>query len=148
VILFGLGRGGIASAIRQSKAKYAAAGWLEDIAHNPNLFRSDGGPEFVAHHSDQIARDYLDASAAHFRILMGQSIGALSLHAVASTALLGLGGWMVIDRQLTLGQLVAAELVVSAMIYGLTRLGKTLENFYEMMAGLDKLGHLLDLPAE
>jgi ABC-type bacteriocin/lantibiotic exporter with double-glycine peptidase domain len=114
----------------------------------PNLFRSDGGPEFVAHHSDQIARDYLDASAAHFRILMGQSIGALSLHAVASTALLGLGGWMVIDRQLTLGQLVAAELVVSAMIYGLTRLGKTLENFYEMMAGLDKLGHLLDLPAE
>ncbi len=148
VILFGLGRGGIASAIRQSKAKYAAAGWLEDIAHNPNLFRSGGGPEFVAHHSDRIARDYLDASAAHFRILMGQSIGALSVHAVASTALLGLGGWMVIDRQLTLGQLVAAELVVSAMIYGLTRLGKTLENFYEMMAGIDKLGHLLDLPAE
>jgi ABC-type bacteriocin/lantibiotic exporter with double-glycine peptidase domain len=55
---------------------------------------------------------------------------------------------MVIDRQLSLGQLIAAELVVSAMIYGLTRLGKTLENFYDMLASTDKLGYLLDIPQE
>ena len=147
-ILFGLGRGGIATAIVQSKAKYAAVAWLEDIARNPLLFKSEGGPDFVARQTDRLANAFLDASAAHFRVVMRQSIGALSLHAIASTLLLGMGGWMVIDRQLTLGQLVAAELVVSAMIYGFTRLGKTLDNFYEMMAGIDKLGHLLDLAEE
>ena len=148
LILFGLGRGGIATAIQQSKAKYAAVAWLEDIARNPNLFKSEGGPEFVASQTDRLANAYLAASSAHFRVVMRQSVGALSLHAIASTLLLGMGGWMVIDGQLTLGQLVAAELVVSAMIYGFTRLGKTLDNFYEMMAAIDKLGHLLDLTAE
>lgn len=147
-ILFGLGRGGVSSAIAQSKAKYAAVAWLEDIARNPTLFKSEGGPDYLAGRTDRLAEDYLAASARHFRILMRQSIGALGLHAGASTLLLGMGGWMVIDRQLTLGQLIAAELVVSAMIYGFTRLGKTLENFYELLAGIDKLGHLLELPGE
>lgn len=147
-ILFGLGRGGIDTAIAQSRAKYAAVAWLEDVARNPVLFKSEGGPDFVARRTDRLAQDYLDASSRHFRILMRQSAGALGLHALASTLLLGMGGWMVIDRQLTLGQLIAAELVVSAMIYGFTRLGKTLENCYELLAGLDKLGHLLELQGE
>jgi ABC-type bacteriocin/lantibiotic exporter with double-glycine peptidase domain len=34
------------------------------------------------------------------------------------------------------------------MIYGLTRLGKTLDNFYELVASVDKIGYLLDLPQE
>ena len=42
---------------------------------------------------------------------MRQQIGILVLHTLANTALLGLGGWMVIERQLTLGQLIAAELI-------------------------------------
>jgi ABC-type bacteriocin/lantibiotic exporter with double-glycine peptidase domain len=60
--------------------------------------------------------------------------------------LLGMGGWMVIERQLSLGQLIAAELLVNTMIYGLTRLGKTLDNFYEMVASTDKINYLLELP--
>jgi ABC-type bacteriocin/lantibiotic exporter with double-glycine peptidase domain len=147
-ILFGLGRGGIATAIDQSKAKYAAAAWLEDLARQPGMFRFGGGADFMLQRTDRLASDFLDASARHFRVVLRQSVGALVLHAVASTLLLGLGGWMVIAKQLTLGQLIAAELVVSGMIYGFTRLGKTLENFYEMMAGVDKLGHLLELPGE
>jgi ABC-type bacteriocin/lantibiotic exporter with double-glycine peptidase domain len=55
---------------------------------------------------------------------------------------------MVIEHQLSLGQLIAAELVVGAMIYGLTRLGKTLDNYYELLTSLDKIGHVLDLPQE
>jgi ABC-type bacteriocin/lantibiotic exporter with double-glycine peptidase domain len=34
------------------------------------------------------------------------------------------------------------------MIYGLTRLGKTLDNFYDLLTSVDKIGHLLDLPQE
>jgi putative ABC transport system ATP-binding protein len=70
------------------------------------------------------------------------------LHTLANTLLLGMGGWMVINYQLSLGQLIAAELVVGAMIYGLTRLGKTLENVYEILTSIDKIGHLLDIPQE
>ena len=148
VILFLMGRHGVDTAIEQSKAKYAAAAWLENIAENALLGKSAHAEHFFQHQTQHIAEIYLNACVQHFRILARQNIGALALHAVANTLLLGLGGWMVIDRQLSLGQLIAAELVVNAMIYGLTRLGKTLDNFYDLLTSVDKIGHLLDLPQE
>ena len=147
-ILFGMGKNGLASAIEQSKAKYKAAAWLEDIAANPILSKSSENKAYLNAQTDHIAQNYVDACTTHFKVLSSQNIGALILHTLASTLLLGMGGWMVISNQLSLGQLIAAELVVGAMIYGLTRLGKTLENFYDMLASVDKLGYLLDLPQE
>jgi ABC-type bacteriocin/lantibiotic exporter with double-glycine peptidase domain len=147
-ILFILGKRGVLTAIQESKAKYAVAAWLEDLARNTTLTKWAGGQDFVADVTDRHARHYLDACDRHFTIVMRQQIGILVLHTLANTSLLGLGGWMVIERQLTLGQLIAAELIVSAMLAGLSRLGKSLTSYYELMAGMDKLGHLLDLPVE
>lgn len=148
LVLFVMGKGGIPSAIEQSRAKYVAAAWLEGIAGNPVLGKSRLDSDFLDLQTRRIAEDYLTACVRHFRILSRQNIGGLVLHALANTALLGMGGWMVIERQLSLGQLIAAELVVNAMVYGLTRLGKTLDNFYELVASIDKIGYLLDLPQE
>lgn len=147
-VFFVLGRRGVDTSIEESKAKYAVAAWLEEIARNPMLFKWAGGPDFVAGMSDRLARDYLAARTEHFGVVMRQHVGILFLHTLANTSLLGLGGWMVIERQLTLGQLIAAELVVNAMIGGLSRLGKSLESYYDLAAAMDKLGHLLDLPQE
>jgi putative ABC transport system ATP-binding protein len=147
-ILFELGRNGLASAIEQSKAKYTAAAWLEDIANNPMMAKSSDNRAYLNSQTDRIAQSYVEACTQHFRVLSRQNIGALILHTLANTLLLGLGGWMVISNQLSLGQLIAAELVVGAMIYGLTRLGKTMENVYELLSSVDKIGYLLDLPQE
>ncbi|MGR8941438.1 MAG: ATP-binding cassette domain-containing protein [Gammaproteobacteria bacterium] len=147
-ILFVMGKNGVSTAIEQSKAKYAAQAWLENIAANPLLSKTSSGSAFLSDQTDRLARNYLEACTRHFRILARQNTGALVLHTLANTLLLGMGGWMVINYQLSLGQLIAAELVVSAMIYGLTRLGKTLENVYEILTNVDKIGHLLDIPQE
>jgi ABC-type bacteriocin/lantibiotic exporter with double-glycine peptidase domain len=72
----------------------------------------------------------------------------LVLQAVAGTVLLGFGGWLVIQGQLTLGQLVAAELIVAAILGSLAKLGKHLEGFYDLMAAVEKLGQMFDLPLE
>lgn len=53
-----------------------------------------------------------------------------------------------IARQLTLGQLVAAELIVTAVVAAFSKLGKYFESFYDLVASVDKLGHLTDLPTE
>jgi len=70
------------------------------------------------------------------------------LQAVGSTVLLSLGGWLVINRQLTLGQLVAGELIVTLVLSALSKLGKYIEIFYDLQASLDKLGVLDQLPLE
>jgi putative ABC transport system ATP-binding protein len=147
-ILLVLGRGGVETAIVESKSKYALVAWLENVARNLLTFKSAGGSAWAAERTDALAHDYLAAKRAHYRVLLRQIVGSLSLYAIASTALLAIGGYLVIIGQLTLGQLVAAELIVSSVLASLIKFGKQLEGFYDLMAGVDKIGHLLDLPLE
>ncbi len=147
-IIFVLGRGGVATAIQESLSKYALVAWLEIIAGNMQTFKFNGGPELAAKRTDALALAYLDAKRTHYQILLRQIVGSVTLYAIAQTALLAIGGYLVIDGHLTLGQLVAAELIVSAALVSLVKFGKHLEGYYDLMAGADKIGHLLDLPLE
>ncbi|MDO9423011.1 MAG: ABC transporter ATP-binding protein [Methylobacter sp.] len=147
-IIFVLGRGGVATSIDESISKYALVAWLEDIAGNMQTFKFSGGPELAAKRTDKLALAYLTAKRRHYQILLRQIIGSVALYAIASTALLAIGGYLVIDGHLTLGQLVAAELIVSSALVSLVKFGKHLEGYYDLMAGADKIGHLLDLPLE
>jgi ABC-type bacteriocin/lantibiotic exporter with double-glycine peptidase domain len=148
VILFVLGRGATKTAVKESKTKYHVAGWLEEVARHPVAFKLAGGPNLAREMSDRLAADYLGARRKHFRVVFRQTIGALSLQALASAGILGIGGWLVIERQLTLGQLVAAELIVTAVVASLAKMGGYLETGYDMLAALDKVGQLIDLPLE
>jgi ABC-type bacteriocin/lantibiotic exporter with double-glycine peptidase domain len=143
-----LGRGGPETSIDESKAKYAVAAWLEEVARHPHTFRSDAGTAFATEQADLLARRYLAARRAHFRLVYRQVVGSLWLQVAASAAVLGIGGALVIGRELTLGQLVAAEFIVTAVVASLAKLGKHLETWYDLLAAADKLGHLADLPLE
>ena len=147
-IVFALGRGAIPTAIKESKAKFAMEAWLEQIAAHLIAFKSPAGSMYAAEHSRHLLEHYLEYREKHFTILLRQIIGSFTLQAIASAILLGIGGYLVIDRQLTLGQLVAAELVVTLMVSGFTKFGKHLETYYDLLAGLDKLGNVIDLPLE
>jgi len=146
--LFALGRGGIASSIEESKVKYTMAAWLEGLARCSNALKHSGGSEFAVEHADRIARIYLKYRQDHFRVLFRQILFSLGLYAVASAVLLGVGGFLVIQGQLSLGQLVAAELIIALILGSVTKVAKHLESYYDLMASVDKLGMLFDLPLE
>lgn len=148
LIVFVLGRGAINTSIKESKTKYRMAAWLEDLAGCRTAFRYEGSELFALERADHLTYEYMKARAMHFRILMRQIVFALGMQAVASTVLLGLGGWLVISGQLTLGQLVAAELIVAVIVGSFAKLGKHMESFYDVLASVDKLGALFDLPVE
>lgn len=148
VVLIPLGRGGTTTSVAESKAKYAVAGWLEEMARHPLSFKLAGGSEFATQRAEMLARNYLDKRDRHFRIVFRQLMGALAIEVVASVALLALGGLLVIERQLSLGQLVAAELIVTAVVASIAKLGGKVEIFYDLVAAVDKLGEIFDLPLE
>ncbi len=147
-MVFVLGRGAVRSSINESIAKYQVAGWVEELARHPVAFKFYSGPRFARERADLLSRQYLHARQAHFRVVLSQFAFALALQAATSTALLGLGGYLVIQGQLTLGQLVAAEIVVALVVASFTKLGKQLESYYDLLAAVDKIGHLTDLPLE
>lgn len=135
-----LGRGGVSSSIEESYAKFDLAGWLGEIARTPSLFRTGAMQGLAINRARFHTASYVDARKSHFRVVWRQTLFVIFLEAVASTLLLGLGGWLVINRQLTLGQLVASELIVTLVLGALAKSGKHLESFYDLEASLDKLG--------
>jgi len=114
----------------------------------PTVFKTGGGEALAIDRANQLTAEYISARESQFRVVIRQVAFAISLQVIASTALLGLGGWLVIQGQLTLGQLVASELVVTVVVGAFAKAGKSLEKFYDLMAGIDKVGHLLDVPVD
>ena len=147
-IIFILGNNGTDSAIDESKAKYATAAWLETIARNFYIFKFFNGRDRAKSFTNQLANTYLEKRNQHFKILLYQNIAAVVLYAVVGTSMLALGGALVIQGQINLGQFVAAELIIFGVLTAFVRFISKLEYFYDMLAGLDKIGVLDDLPQE
>lgn len=143
-----LGRGAIAAGIDESKQKYKLAAWLQDVMRCRLGFKTSGAAEFALDRANYITASYLACRRKHFRVLFRQLLFIIALQAIAGTVLLGFGGWLVIRGQLTLGQLVAAELIVATILSSMAKLGKHIESFYDLIAAVDKLGHLFDLEME
>ena len=147
-VIFVLGRGGVRTSIQESKYKYYTAAWLEEITRCPLTFKLDGASEFAAEKAEHFVSGYLQNRRLHFRVLIRQIAFGLGLHAIAGSVLLGVGGWLVIKGELTLGELVAAEMIVAIVVGSFIKTGKHLDSYYDLMAGVDKLGVLFDLPLE
>lgn len=141
-------RGAVRTALDLSKAKYDTASWLELLVRHHRDFKSRRGIRFAARESDKVTKQYIDAHKGHFRYSFAQTIGFLALFAIASAALLGIGGWLVILGQLTLGQLVAAELILGAIFAGLSRFSYYLEVYYHTHVALYKLAGFFELLLE
>jgi len=145
-MIFAIGRGAVKTSIKESKEKYYMLAWLENVIGNPTAFRLHGGDLLAMDRTDQLAGRYIELRKKHFAVLIRQIIFATGVYVVASVVLLTIGGWLVISNQLTLGQLVAAELIVAVIVGAFAKMGKHLETYYDLMASIDKLGDILDLP--
>ena len=148
LIVFVFGRGAVRTSVAESRSKYAVVDWLEELARHPRLFKHPAGAEFAASRADELMRGYLATRSDHFRILLRQVSGLVVLEVAAGSMLLVVGGLLVLDKQLTLGQLVASEIIVSMVVASISKLGKQFEAWYDALAAVDKLGYLVDLRTE
>ena len=142
------GASAIRSAINLSHAKHNTAAWLENLGASNGFFKSKKRISFALKRTDSLTRDYIDEHRDHFRRHFAQTLSFLFLYAAASATLLGLGGWLVIQGQLTLGQLVAAELVLSAAFFGVSQLGTYLNYFYDLCAAVEELSLFYEIEQE
>jgi putative ABC transport system ATP-binding protein len=143
-----LGKGAVNSSIAESRVKYDVVNWFEEIAAFPFAFKGPGGYQMAYERANQLVTEYLARRAGHFRIVMRQIVALLVLSVTAAAVLLILGGWLVVSQQITLGQLVASELIMGTIVTAMAKMGKKLEAWYDAMAAMDKLGHIFDLEIE
>ncbi len=145
--IFGLGRRANKTAIKESKEKHRLMAWIQDLSEG--TLSVDHGP--FRERVEDMADNWMRARKAHYRIHLRQLVFMFGLQAIAGGALLGLGGALVIRGQLTLGQLVAAEIVLAMTTSALGKLAKMFGKFYDLVAAVDKISEVtnasLDDPA-
>lgn len=127
---------GFSRSLEESTAKYALGAWLS--AH-PMGFDLEGRARLTS---------WLIARERGFRVTFGQQAALFAVQVVFSAGLLLLGGRLVVEGQLTLGQLVAAELVTTTALVSLGKWGKQLPKIYDLITSFEKLGKLVDLPLD
>ncbi len=134
-------------AFQESEAKYDTAGWIEGLSHNSEFFKAGPNGDDAIRKTNRLIERHIDMMKGYFRITFRQMLVLLFLYALASAALLGLGGWLVIIEELSLGQLVAAELILSVIFASFVTLGHLLKDYYELCAAVEELDRISAIPS-
>lgn len=141
-------RRGINTSIEESEYKYELVAYLEEVAHDLDHYRNDARRKEVLRHTDAINAKYLRARNDHFRVLRRFFGGSLLLRTVLTGGLLLGGSLFVVQRQMSLGQFVAAEVIVVQISYALEKFLTSLSTVFDMITGSEKLAVVTDLELE
>lgn len=148
VVFFLMSHGGLKATIDMSHAKYETLHWLQEISHNLLHFKSTDSHALLMTRTDEFVRSYVETRQTRFGILIRQYLGSVGWQAVAHSGLLATAGWLLSMGQLTLGQLVAAEVVVSGLLLSLDAVVKRMGHIYYFLTGLYELDFLFSLPKD
>lgn len=137
---------GLSSSLEESKYKYKVVAWLEDVARTVATFRLGPRQTLVHGRTDELVTGYLTARKAHFRVLLTQYFGFVGFKVLVTASLLIVGTVLLINKQINIGQFVAAEIVIILVIGAVEKVLVKLDVVYDALTSVDKIGHLLDLP--
>jgi ABC-type bacteriocin/lantibiotic exporter with double-glycine peptidase domain len=139
---------GLETSIMESKYKYNVLEWLQAMARSIAAFKFSTRSTLPLEIMDGHVANYLKYRKKHFSVLVTQSMSMIVFKTLLTGGLLILGTTLVVDRSLTLGQFVAAELVIVTVLAGVEKLIRSLSTIYDVLTSVDKIGHVMDLPVE
>ena len=142
------GNTGLQTSLNESKYKYKIAHWIQEIARALVSFKLSGRSSLALDKNDALVSDYVDSRESHFRILRIQFIQMIAFKVLVTAGLLLIGGILVLNQQMNIGQFVAAEIIIVLIIGSVEKLILGLENFYDLLTALEKVGQVVDKKLE
>lgn len=142
------GKQGLKTSLKESKYKFKVAHWLEEIARANKTFKLAGENDITLKKTDTYVSGYLDARENHFSVLKTQYVYMVIFKIIVAGLLLSIGGILVINQQMNIGQFVAAELIILLILASVEKLVLSLETIYDVLSSLEKIGTVMDLELE
>ena len=139
---------GLATSLKESKSKYKVVNWLQEIARNNMSFRKKENFEFALSKNNDLVNGYLEYREKHFGIIKRQFIQLIVFKVIITTSLLLIGGFLVLNQQMNIGQFVAAEIIILLVINSVEKIIVGLETFYDVLTAVEKIGLITDLETE
>ena len=139
---------GLKTSINESNYKYEMAHWLEEIARSSNTFKLAGNSTLPLSRTDENVTGYLTQRKAHFKTLMIQYINLVGFKIIIAAGLLIIGGLLVINQKMNIGQFVAAEIIIILILASVEKLILSIETIYDVLTAIEKVGGVTDLDLE
>lgn len=139
---------GLDTSLVESKNKYKVAHWIQEVARSITSFKLSGNTSLALNKNDALVNKYLDARESHFKVLMIQFIQMISFKVIVTASLLLIGGALVLNQQMNIGQFVAAEIIILLVIASVEKLIQGLEPFYDILTSIEKIGEIVDKDIE
>lgn len=139
---------GLDTSLDESKSKYKIAHWLQEIARSIVSFKLSGKTSHALDKNDTLVVNYLNARESHFRVLVLQFIQMIGFKVLVTAGLLLIGGLLVLNQEMNIGQFVAAEIIILLVIGSVEKLILGLETFYDLLTSLEKMGQVVDKELE
>ena len=136
---------GLRTSLVESSNKYFMAHWLEEVARVNRSFKLFSKNRLHLTKTDNIVQDYLISRENHFQVLISQFRLFVGFKVIVAAGLLVLGGLLVFQEEMNLGQFVAAEIIIILIINSVEKVLRTIESIYDSLTALDKIGYVTDL---
>jgi ABC-type bacteriocin/lantibiotic exporter with double-glycine peptidase domain len=141
-----LNNSALKTSLNESKYKYKFVAWLQNMAGQLPLIREQSTTAGNMSHTDDYVAQYIQYRNQHFSVLKRFYYSALAFKTLVTGGLLVLGTTLVVGREMTLGQFVAAELVIVLITSSVDKLIMSIDVVYDMLTAVEKIGNVTDLP--
>lgn len=139
---------GLSTSLKESKYKYKVASWLQEIARNNFSFKRQEHFDFALNKNNSLVEEYLNYREKHFKVIKKQFSQLIGFKIIITASLLLIGGYLVLNQKMNIGQFVAAEIIILLVINSVEKIILGLESFYDVLTSVEKIGQIVDLSIE
>ena len=136
---------GMQTSLEESKYKFQVVSWLEELARSKDSFKLAGATDLPQTKTDERVTGYLNSRESHFQVMKTQYFLLLTFKILVALGLLVIGGLLVLNQKMNIGQFVAAEIIILLVIDSAEKLILNLENIFDTLTSLEKIGEVFDL---
>ncbi len=147
LILYFTSPQGLALALQSSDYKYQVAAWLQETARVVQSFKYCKSELHVTK-TDKLISSHLDARTNYFKILLIQFWSLISFKIIVTAAMLIVGTVLLVNQQINVGQFIAADIVIIAIIGSVEKLIVSLDKVYDALVSIEKLGKVSEAETE
>lgn len=137
---------GIRTSLQESKYKYKVAAWLEEVARDLPTHRLRVDARETIDHMDELVAGYVTHRNQHYSVLRRFFYTGVVFKTLITGGLLILGTALVVGREMSLGQFVAAELIIVLITSSVDKLVSGIDTVFDLLTAVEKIGTVTDMP--
>jgi ABC-type bacteriocin/lantibiotic exporter with double-glycine peptidase domain len=139
---------GLEASLAESNYKYSLMGWIQELARGFKTFKISDSHHLHLKKTDLLLEGYIESRTNHFYVLKFQYWSLIIFKLLITSSMLLIGGFLLIDQKLNVGQFIAAEIVILTVLAAVEKLILSLDKVYDVLTSVEKLSKVTDKEVE